>query len=145
MVYTNTFKEDLIRGQAYEKKALKYLEYDTVEHMVGLFKEYDFIITHNNKSTKIEVKADFKMKATGNLAIEYECSKKPSGISCTEADYWMYFEVNKNSCKCYKIPIKDLRELISGCREVSGGNGFKARLYLLPEIKVKAYRVYRIN
>jgi hypothetical protein len=39
---------------------------------------------------RIEVKTDFIAHRTGNLAIEYECRGKPSGISVTDADYYAY-------------------------------------------------------
>ena len=37
---------------------------------------------------KIEVKRDFLVGKTGNIVIEYESRKKPSGIAVTTADYW---------------------------------------------------------
>tara|TARA_R100001443_G_scaffold35589_8_gene49396 strand:- start:6814 stop:7248 length:435 start_codon:yes stop_codon:yes gene_type:complete len=39
---------------------------------------------------KLEVKTDFKAYKTGNIAIEVECNGKPSGISTTEADWWLF-------------------------------------------------------
>ena len=40
---------------------------------------------------KIEVKSERDVwKRTGNIAIEYECYGKPSGINATEADYWFH-------------------------------------------------------
>ena len=41
--------------------------------------------------SKIEVKSERDIwQKTGNIAIEYECYGKPSGISSTEADYWFH-------------------------------------------------------
>jgi hypothetical protein len=37
---------------------------------------------------KVEVKRDIKVSKTGNVAIEYECNAKPSGISVTEAEWY---------------------------------------------------------
>ena len=40
---------------------------------------------------KIEVKSERGMwMKTGNIAIEYESYKKPSGIRATESDYWFH-------------------------------------------------------
>ena len=40
---------------------------------------------------KIEVKSERDVwKRTGNIAIEYQCYGKPSGINATEADYWFH-------------------------------------------------------
>ena len=125
------FQNQLSQGQKYEKKCLDYLEYDSVKHMKGYFKEYDLIITKGEEEIKIEVKSDRQASRTGNLAIEYECNKKGSGITTTEADYWIYFIVHPDRDEVYKIPLDDLRELVKDCRKVSGGDGLRSRLYLL--------------
>ena len=39
---------------------------------------------------RIEAKSDYIAHRTGNIAIEYECRGKPSGIAVTEADYYAY-------------------------------------------------------
>ena len=138
----NKFSNQLSQGQKYERICLNYLEYDTVEHMKGYFKEYDLIITKDNKKTKIEVKSDRQASRTGNLCIEYEGNKKPSGISATEADFWVYFIVHPDRDECYKIPIDDLKELVKSCRKVSGGDGGRSRLYLLHRTKIQNYLIH---
>jgi hypothetical protein len=100
----NKFKMNLNQGKKYEKIALEYLKYDTVEHIEGNFKEYDFIISKDNIKYKYEVKSDRQASITGNLAIEYEYNKKPSGISSSLADFWIYFIVYEDKEECYKIP-----------------------------------------
>lgn len=148
--YSNKFQKNLDTGHLYEKKALKYLEYDSVEHMEGYFKEYDFIITKDNKEYKIEVKSDKQSQHTGNMVIEYECSGKPSGISSTTADFWIYFVVYTDENwkpikhKVYKIPIEDLKELVNDCRKVRGGDGYRSRMYLLPIKECEKYRVRKL-
>ena len=42
------------------------------------------------KNKKVEVKRDFWTGRTGNIAIEFESRKKPSGILTTQADYWVF-------------------------------------------------------
>ena len=138
----NKFKKDLATGHKYEKKCLEYLDYDTVEHMKGYFKEYDLIITKDGKKTKIEVKSDRQASITGNMAIEYECNKKPSGLTSTQADYWIYFVVHKDTHDCYKIPTNELKDLVKNCRKVSGGDGYRSRMYLL---KIKDCVKYKIK
>ena len=40
---------------------------------------------------KIEVKSERDMwQRTGNIAIEYQCYGKPSGIDATTSDYWFH-------------------------------------------------------
>lgn len=38
----------------------------------------------------IEVKHDRMIAKTGNVALEYECNGKPSGIKASTATYWVY-------------------------------------------------------
>ena len=127
----NKFHKDLKQGQKYETKCLEYLDYDSVIHKKGYFKEYDLTIFKNGHPIKIEVKSDRQASKTGNLAIEYECNNNPSGITSTKADYWVYFVVYPDREECYKIPIDDLKNIIKDCRKVSGGDGYKSRMYLL--------------
>jgi len=136
------FIEDLKFGNSYEKKALEYLKYSNVEFSKGCFKPYDFII---DGKTKYEVKSDRLGYKTGNLAIEYSCNDKPSGISTTEADYWMYFIISNNKIDCYKIPVTDLYNLIKDCRKVKGGDGYKSKMVLLPISKCQKYLLSKIN
>lgn len=141
----NNFKRDLAFGNKYEKLALSYLEYDNVKHMEGNFKEYDFIITRHDIEYKVEVKSDRLSAKTCNLAIEYECSNKPSGINATTANFWMYFIVYDNKEECYKIPVDELKEIIKDCKTVAGGDGYRARMYLLNKSKVKHYLINKLT
>lgn len=137
----NKFQKDLATGQEYEKRSLLYLDYDTYKFIEGYFKEYDLEITKDGVKTTIEVKSDKQASLTGNLAIEYECNKKPSGISTTTADFWIYFIVfpEEDKEEVYKIPLEDLKNLIKGCRQVSGGDGYRSRMYLLPKSVVQKF------
>lgn len=48
------------------------------------------ILTSEN-DIKIEIKRDFITSTTGNIAIEYKCRGKLSGISTSEADWYAFF------------------------------------------------------
>ena len=111
----------------------------------GYFKEYDLIITKDNVDTKIEVKSDRQASFTGNMAIEYECNNKPSGLTSTTADYWLYFVVHKDKDECYKIPTDELKELVKDCRKVRGGDDYKSRMYLLKINNCGKYQIYKNN
>lgn len=144
MVY-NKFEKDLAQGKKYELESLKYLDYDNYEMKEGYFKEYDLIITKDNVDTKIEVKSDRQASITGNMAIEYECNDKPSGLTSTTADYWLYFVVHKDKDECYKIPTNELKDLVKNCRKVRGGDGYKSKMYLLKISDCGKYRIYKNN
>jgi hypothetical protein len=85
---------------------------------------------------KIEVKSerDLWMK-TGNIAIEYECYGKPSGIAATEADYWFHnLCVGNKTFATLVFDVPSLRTIIDNLdykRSVSGGDNNASRMYLL--------------
>jgi len=138
-----TFLSCLEQGEKYERIALDYFpNKKNFTQTVGLFKEYDLIITNNDDSqTTVEVKADFMAYKTGNLAIEWECNNKPSGISSTTADIWIYFVIDKEGYHdCYKIPTNELQEISRKCRSVHGGDGGRSRLLLVPIRQVSKYK-----
>jgi len=43
-----------------------------------------------DKKVKLEVKKDDWAIRSGNIAIEFECRGKPSGIQTTESDFWCH-------------------------------------------------------
>ena len=124
-----TFVKDLEFGNNYEIISLEYI--DRGEIMKGNFKPYDII---DRIGLKYEVKADKLAYKYGNICIEYQCSNKPSGITTTESDYYMYFIVNPDSSyQLYKIPTNVIRRYIlekKYKRETKGGDGWRARMYL---------------
>jgi len=139
----NKFKKDLEQGHKYEKLALDYLDYDHFERKEGYFKEYDFVFSKDGKEYKVEVKSDRQSAITGNMAIEYECNNKPSGLTSTTADFWMYFVVHKDRDDCYKIPTNELKGLVKDCRKVRGGDGYKSKMYLLKISECKKYKIFK--
>lgn len=67
------------------------------------------------KNKTIEIKYDLLASKTGNIAIEYECRNKASGISITESDYYCYIIANTKCDDIYiLIETNKLKEL---CRK----------------------------
>ena len=128
------FVEDLKFCKKYEIELLKYLDYDAYKTKDGLFKEYDLKIYKNNKAIRYEVKSDRLTYKTNNIAIEYECSKKDSGITTTNSDYYAYFIIKPNdNYDLYIIPtieIKTLIKLKQYKRVTNGGDNYKSKMYL---------------
>jgi hypothetical protein len=137
-----SFLSCLKKGQHYERKALEYFpNIKSYKQSIGCFKDYDLLITQNdNKKLKVEVKADFMACKTGNLAVEWECSGKPSGISTSKADLWVFFTIDGIKEDCYIIPTNELSKLTRYCHSVSGGDGKRARMSLLPINLIIQYR-----
>lgn len=133
------FQNQLKQGHKYELKSLEYLTYDRYDHDTKYRKEYDLIIYDKNKKIKVEVKSDRQASYTDNMAIEFSYNHKPSGITATEADLWVYFIVHQNRDECYIFPIEELKEMVKKCRKVRGGDGNKSEMYLLGKHKCRKY------
>lgn len=85
---------------------------------------------------KIEVKSERDMwMRTGNIAIEYECYGKPSGINATESDYWFHnLCVGDEVFATLVFDTNSLRRIIKNLdykRSVAGGDNNASRMYLL--------------
>ena len=89
---------------------------------------------HQHK--KIEVKSERGMwMRTGNIAIEYECYGKPSGIAATESDYWFHnLCIEDEVFATLVFDTNSLKRIINNLdykKSVSGGDNNAARMYLL--------------
>ena len=85
---------------------------------------------------KIEVKSERNVwKRTGNIAIEYECYGKPSGINATEADYWFHnLCVGEDVYATLVFKTENLKKILDSLdRKVSvnGGDHNASRMYLI--------------
>jgi hypothetical protein len=132
-----TWKDDLKFGQQYELIALKY--FDFIEYQLNDDNRYDLLL---DNQIKVEVKADRLSHSTRNMAIEFECFDKPSGINTSEADYYIYFVVKPNNeYTAYKIKTEDLKKKVEGCRIVRGGDMKASKMYLLNLNAMKEFKV----
>jgi len=85
---------------------------------------------------KIEVKSERDVwQKTGNIAIEYECYGKPSGINATESDYWFHnLCIGDDTFATLVFNTASLKRIIANLdnkRSVSGGDNNASRMYLL--------------
>lgn len=97
MKYSNSFSHDLDFGERAE----------------------DFINYIFSDGKKIEVKYDRMAYITGNIFVEVYSRGKKSGISTTQASYWI-FVIDKKDYAII-INVKKLKEL---CRQVHQVDGF---------------------
>ena len=101
------FTKQLRDGQIYEKIAAEKIcikNSVTVKTFCRNYK-YDFITIDN---VKYEVKHDKVSALTGNFFIEFMSDDKPSGISISEAEYYIIISGNNY----YLIKTSNIRELI---------------------------------
>ena len=111
----NKFDIDLKYGQEREQRLASILDKD---------------------KNKIEVKTerDWWFK-TGNIAIEYQCYGKPSGIDATTSDYWFHnLCIGEETFATLVFKTDSLRKIIKNLdnkKSVSGGDNNASRMYLL--------------
>lgn len=102
-----TFREKLKQFQPYEVIASELImKYKNTE-IVGFCDDnrYDFI---TGDGFKFEVKTEPSSMRTGNYFIEYFAYGKPSGITTTQADYYIFC----NTVHYHMITVKELKELV---------------------------------
>jgi hypothetical protein len=127
----NKFRKDLTQGEMGELEIGKYLQQHNGLTILEYNKDYryDIIAEKDGKQITFEIKTDryeyFKGYKTFNMFIELTCSNKDSGITKTEADYFIYYYPDFN--EFYFISVNDLRNLIQTLnlpiKTQSGDNG----------------------
>ena len=144
MSLKNKFKKDLQEGNNGEKiimlylfcQGMKFISYNNdYKYDIKMFSE------KRNEEVLFEVKTDVYPKDTGNIAIEIRYKGKPSGISHTEADWFIYWYRDILFNNVWMIKVSDLKSLIkkSNFKIVNGGDDNQSQLVLIPR---KEYRKY---
>ena len=116
VVYATMFNEDHPIGRKTEGIAVKYLleRHNALKvfEMDGLeYAEFDMIaVFKRGKIRTIEVKADYKEKQTGNIAIEYKHRGYFSGILVSQADWYIIILTDKLLCMKKRDLFYFLRE-----------------------------------
>ena len=145
------FKKDLKYGTTGEKIVAMYMAINgmsIVRDESTNTKDYD-IVMYSPKADKnlyMEVKTDNYVdneNDTGNIAIEIRYRGKPSGISTTKADWWIYYmpEISFNNLwmmECDKLK-RFIKENIQDLKVVKGGDNNWSELVLIPRKKYAQY------
>ena len=151
----NNFEEDLADGQLGEKAVRHFVETRWNKKFItyGNTSAFD-IMFQNNKQNPVffEVKTDLFEKdwdkgGTGNMAIEYKCRGKPSGIRTTMADWFAYYFPNLSKNHLWIIRMDKLKKLIkeNNFKSVDAGETYYdndekvAKCYLIPRFDFRGY------
>lgn len=81
----------------------------------------------------VEVKRDYVVSTTGNLAVEYFNHGKPSGISVTEAEWWGFLldgDKYKGEVAVF-IKTNRLVKIIKKGKDITGGDGNESHMKLI--------------
>ena len=142
----NTFDIDLGRGKQIEEMFLELVHksYPLAYIVKGYFKDYDIYIPEIKKS--VEVKYDKKSIDTGNIVVEVEFNNKPSALSTTKADYWVWYDgVNftiitpENILKCINDTNQKLYSFIAR------GDDKEKKAYLIKKDLLWQYSLKQIE
>ena len=141
--FDNTFHLDLERGKVGEQlvrqtfESLGYELKDVSDDSAFWVEDVDYLTADG---IKYEVKTDYKLESTGNLALESQVYYKSyqelndSWLWTSKADYFVFVNPHNTSC-FYSIAAKDLRHLVKmeNIRKYDKDEGYKiTTLYLLP-------------
>jgi hypothetical protein len=134
------FTEDLAAGEGVELEVVARLEkYWGPRGYLPILKEgekgHDIRLVHpSERPILIEVKYDRESQRTGNIAIEFQCSGKWSGIATTKADAWAFKYWDRDAWHYRVVLTEKLTEAWRSkrFRAVYGGDECRARLILVP-------------
>lgn len=155
MNFYEKFKTDLVGGELGERVFASYLQQTKGFDIISFNNDYKYDIKTEYlcKEITFEVKTDryefLKGVQTNNMFIEVSCNNKPSGISKTEADIFVYFLPDYE--EAYLISVKKLKELLLTRPELfryttQSGDGGKVKGYLINRYENKnLFKVYNIH
>jgi hypothetical protein len=99
--------------------------YNAIILEYGHTNAWDIKAKINGKIFTFEIKEDFTCERTGNVGMEFECRGKPSGISVSKADYYIYKIHSKDGVRVYIYKTSQLKAMVSDklyFRVVNGGD-----------------------
>jgi len=144
-VGTRLWRKDLAWGERWERVIGLYLFFNGVSNITyNNDNRYDIKGVYKSNVTKFEIKSD-RYKNTGNMALEVKDNDKPSGISVSEADIFVYNYTNISDIYVYIffIPLVELKKVLrdnqSKLKIIKGGDDKEASIILLPMAEYKKY------
>jgi len=81
-----------------------------------------------------EIKSDFMAHKTGNIAIEFQCRGKDSGIRKTESDHWVYKITEPDIIIIFNTGRlrKFVEDNMNTYKVIMGGDDYSSRMMLIP-------------
>lgn len=151
----NNFEKDLADGHKGEEAVrhfgetvfgLRFVTGNDDSAFDILFEDEDIMpVTYEVKTDLFEQNWD--EGGSGNMAIEYKCRGKKSGIRVTKAMYFIYYFPNIRDKQLWMISVEDLKKLLKDnkFRAVDGGETYYdndnkvTRCYLIDRYRYKKH------
>lgn len=130
------FHKDLEVAQQTEEAVAAVLSKMSNTTIVSLNnnRDYDILLERKGRNFFIEVKEDFMAAKTGNIAVEFECRGKPSGIAVSKSDVYAYVIHENTKAELYLTDVNLLKEAIDRGRysriATGGDRGSNTRMFL---------------
>ena len=145
------WKGDLKWGERWERVIGLYLFFNGVTDIeYNNDNQFDISGFVKNNPVSFEVKSD-RYSNTGNMALEIMDDGKPSGVSVSKANVFIYNYTNLSDdyVFLYFIPLDKLKTLLkeneSTLRIIKGGDNKEASIVLLPMAKYKeSFKVIKL-
>ncbi len=121
-----SFTHDLLQGMEKEEHVRNFFaQWLPVSLVEKKERGYDFLVLG-----AVEVKYDRQALKTGNIAVEFEYRKKPSGLNATHATNWV-FVTDEGA---WIVPTGVLREhtIVHQFPIKTGGDKKASHFYLIP-------------
>jgi hypothetical protein len=134
------FKESLSFGKMVEDYVLSRIQkkYPKAFRRDGNHKQWDLYVPETK--TKIEVKSDAKSNHTGKFVIETSYGGRPSALTTSTADFWVFFTGYKLIWITKSQIMKAIKESGVRLRKFRGGLDKKEKTaYLLPKYYLEAH------
>ena len=78
----------------------------------GQIRENHVSSMFGDKKIEVKTERDWWYK-TGNIALEYECNGKPSGINATKSDYWIQILAKGDDNHCMLVfEVDKLKKIV---------------------------------
>jgi len=136
------FNKDLEDGHKAEEEVLEKLAtyFKVKKEDIERCHNKDFDLSISGLRLTFEVKNDLMAAQTGNIAIEYECRGKPTGLATSKAGFWIY----KFAGSLWVVPTAVLRQKLliekRYFRQVSGGDkGSNTKMFLVKTTAFKSW------
>lgn len=142
------FKKDCIKGETGEIIIKDFLTNIGFEFLKKNYDyRYDLKMSYQNRIIKYEIKTDIYQRDTGNIIIEFESRGKKSGISVTEADYFVTYFFHHG--EIWNISTDKLKLMINYLKpktfEMAGDLGSNTKLYKFKKKDVKQFfKIHKI-
>ena len=136
------FQESLEMGKETEREVLNFVKkkYPNAYIIDGYFTDYDIFVPELNFG--IEVKKDVKSQETKNILVEIEFDGKPSALSVTTAEWYVFYD---GECYIWIKPqeLKRISEKYGKLREFIGKGDTKyKKAYLIKKDVVKEHSYF---